>query len=178
MPATEQRSRDRHRTRRAQRLTADAQPGRAPRMLARPTRSPTRRVAANAALLCGAGLVAASGLVHLYLWADGYRNVTTIGPLFLAQGIGGLVLALLLIAFPRVITAGAAAVYLIATAAALAVSATFGLVGFMDTVDAPWATTSLVVECAGAVVLLLGAALAVTRPDRRHAGTRTRSEHR
>ena len=108
-------------------------------------------------------VVASSGLVHLYLWADGYRNVATIGPLFLAQGLAGLVLAVTLVAYPRTVTAGVAATYLLASVTALALSATRGLFGFMDTLDAPWATPALLVESAGAVLLILGGAFAFRR---------------
>ena len=93
-------------------------------MLAAPTGSPPRRVAAHAALSAGAVALASSGLVHLYLWADGYRNVATIGPLFLAQALAGLVLAVSLVAYPRTFTAALGATYLLASIAALALSAT------------------------------------------------------
>ncbi|HEV3452123.1 MAG TPA: hypothetical protein VG869_13105, partial [Acidimicrobiia bacterium] len=73
--------------------------------VAGPSGPAARRVATNVALLAGAGLVAASALIHLYLWADGYRQVTTIGPLFLAQGVVGLALAVLLIAYPKAVAA-------------------------------------------------------------------------
>ena len=101
--------------------------------------------------------------MHLYLWADGYRNVATIGPLFLAQGLAGLVLAVALVAYPWTFTAGLAAAYLLASVTVLALSATRGLFGFMDRLDAPWATPALVVESAGAVLLILGGALAFRR---------------
>jgi hypothetical protein len=141
-----------------------------------PSGSPARRVASNAALVAGAALLASSGLIHLYLWADGYRNIATIGPLFLVQGIGGLLLAVALVAYPRVLTAGVAAAYLLATIAGLAVSATSGLFGFMDTLAAPLATTSLIVESVDAVLLILGGALLSPRTQIGSAGpTRFRS---
>lgn len=40
--------------------------------------------------------VATSGVVHLYLWWDGMRNVDIVGPAFLVNGVVGLVLAVLL----------------------------------------------------------------------------------
>ena len=149
-------------------VTVGPSPGLGPRRLAAavltaPTGPPVRRVAAHAALLGGAVAVASSGLVHLYLWADGYRNVATIGPLFLAQGLAGLVLAVTLVAYPRTFTAGLAATYLLASVTALALSATRGFFGFMDTLDAPWATPALLVESAGALLLILGGALAFRR---------------
>ena len=129
--------------------------------VAGPAGPPVRRVATNLALLAGAGLVAGSALIHLSLWADGYRDVARIGPLFLAQGIVGLALAVLLVAYPRVVTAGVGVGYLVATVTGLMLSASVGFLGFMDTLDAPWASTSLIVECAGAVALTVGAGLSV-----------------
>jgi hypothetical protein len=129
--------------------------------LAGPTGAPARRAATNVALTAGAALLAASGLIHLYLWADGYRNIATIGPLFLVQGIVGLILAVLLVAFPRVVTAAAGSGYLLATIAAFALSASGGLFGFQDTLDAPWATNALLVEIAGLALLIAGGALPI-----------------
>ena len=127
--------------------------------VAEPAGSPMRRLLTNTLLTTSALLVAGSALIHLYLWADGYRHVPTVGPLFMAQGIVGLVLAVALIALPRTVVAVLGASFLLASAAALLISATAGLFGFMDTLDAPWASTSLVVEAVGAVALLGGAAL-------------------
>jgi hypothetical protein len=129
--------------------------------LAGPAGSPLRRLVTNATLVVGAALVAGSAWIHLYLWADGYRRVPTIGPLFLAQGTVGLVLAVALVAFPRRVVAALGAGFLLASIGALLISATAGLFGFMDTLDAPWANTSLLVEAAGAVLLLAGAVLPI-----------------
>ena len=128
---------------------------------AEPTGSPMRRLATNGLVAAGALFVAGSALIHLYLWADGYRHVATIGPLFLAQGIAGLLLAVALVGYPRSAVAVLGAAFLLASVAALLTSATAGLFGFMDTLDAPWATTSLVIEAFGALVLLVGAALTI-----------------
>jgi hypothetical protein len=48
---------------------------------------------ATAAIVAGAGLVAATATIHLHLWLAGYRHVSSVGPLFLAQAISGLLLA-------------------------------------------------------------------------------------
>src|SRR5271169_1787459 len=129
--------------------------------LAGPAGSPLRRLVTNVTLVVGAALVAGSAWIHLYLWADGYRRVPTIGPLFLTQGILGLVLAVALVALPRRVVAALGTTFLLASIGALLVSATVGLFGFMDTLDAPWATTSLLVEAAGAALLLGGAVLPI-----------------
>ena len=139
-------------------------PGRlAAGLLTAPAGPKIQRIAAHTALLVGAATVASSGLIHLYLWADGYRNVTNIGPLFLAQGLVGLVLAVAIVAYPRLLTAGLAVAYLLASIGALALSATRGFLGVMDTLDAPWATTALVIESAGALLLIVGSALTLRR---------------
>ena len=124
-----------------------------------PSGAPVRRAATNLALLTGAALLAASALIHLYLWADGYRHIATIGPLFLVQGMTGLAVSVLLVAYPRVATAAAGSGYLLATVAAFAISASGGLFGFQDMLDAPWARPALVVEIAGLACLVVGAAL-------------------
>ena len=41
----------------------------------------------NIIALAGAALLVWSGVIHLQLWADGYRSISVIGPLFLVQGV-------------------------------------------------------------------------------------------
>ena len=38
-------------------------------------------------------------MIHLELWGDGYSDISVIGPLFLAQGIGCMVLGVAIVAF-------------------------------------------------------------------------------
>jgi hypothetical protein len=105
------------------------------------------------ALLVGAALVATTAAIHLHLWAAGYRNIPTIGPLFLFQGIAGAAIAVALVAWRRLVTVVAAAGFMIATIGGLLLSVYVGLFGFTDTLSAPFAGLSLAVESAGAVVL-------------------------
>ena len=119
------------------------------------TASPTMRVAIATAKLAGAALIVATGLIHLHLWAAGYRNIPTIGALFLAQAVLAGVFAIALVAIRSLGSALLSAAFLAATAGGLVVSATTGLFGFRDGLDAPWAGTSLVVEGIGFVVLTL-----------------------
>ncbi|MDI5911889.1 MULTISPECIES: hypothetical protein [Streptomyces] len=52
---------------------------------------PTNRAAARLILrLAGAGLSAAMAAIHLSLWAEGYRDLATIGLLFLLNGVVGI----------------------------------------------------------------------------------------
>jgi hypothetical protein len=95
-------------------------------------------------------LAAASGAIHLHVWATGYRAIPTIGPLFLFQGVAGAVLAVVLAASRRLIAALLTAGFMVATVGGFALSVNVGLFGFSDTLAAPWAGMSLAVEIAGA----------------------------
>jgi urea transporter len=119
--------------------------------------------------LAGAGLTAAMAAIHLRLWDEGYRYLTTIGPLFLLNGVVGILLALALLVAPVRRLAPVAAVTALFTAGtlgALFLSLTTGLFGFSESIDADLVRPTLYVETAGAAVLTT---LAVTaRSRRRH----------
>ena len=111
-----------------------------------------------------------SGVIHLQLWSDGYRNISVIGPLFLIQGAGGIALAVVLAVFRRVVLMAAGAVMMAATAAGLLLSAGIGLFGFRESLAVPYAGSSLAVEFAGAAVLAAASAIVLAaRPGSRPA---------
>ena len=65
------------------------QPGRLTRRAARlllrgpaTLTSPVARWAVTLLAVAGAALLAWSGVIHLQLWSDGYRDISVIGPLF------------------------------------------------------------------------------------------------
>jgi hypothetical protein len=117
---------------------------------------PTTRWAVNVLAWAGAILVLLSGLVHLKLYGS-YKGISVIGPLFLAQGIVGILLALALAVFRRLWLVLGSAAFLVATAAGLLISVNFGLFGFQDSLSVPYATSSMVVEFVGGGVLLVAA---------------------
>ncbi|MEU8762930.1 hypothetical protein [Streptomyces sp. NPDC048659] len=120
--------------------------------------------------LTGAALTVAMALIHLYLWGDGYRDLATIGVLFLLNGVIGLALAAALLGTPRRFLAGVAAATALFTAGtlgALVLSLTTGLFGFRETVDARLVVTTLVVETAGVLVLAALTLRARPRPEPR-----------
>jgi hypothetical protein len=125
----------------------------------------TMRVAVTTAMVSGAALIGVSGLIHLHLWADGYRNIPTIGPLFLAQAIVALLVSIVLVATRRLGSALLGVAFLASTAGGLFVSATVGLFGFHDGLNAPWAGVSLLVEGIGVAVLTV-AGLTMARSAR------------
>lgn len=128
---------------------------------------PALRWAANVVAVAGAVLVLLSALIHLKIYGN-YEHISVIGPLFLAQGIVGILLALALGVFRRLGLILAGAAFLIATAVGLLLSVNFGLFGFKDSLLVPYAKSSLIEEFVGGAVLLIAAALVLaSRPWRR-----------
>jgi len=127
------------------------------------SRSRSGSVLTVAALVVGAGLVAASALIHLHLWAQGYKHIHLIGPLFLLQGVVGIALAIMILLLRTWVVAITGALYLAGTALGLLTSATIGVFGFHDGLDVPWAAPSLVVELVGFVVLVAAGASLMAR---------------
>jgi hypothetical protein len=124
-----------------------------------------RRLAHLTLLGAGAGLVVASGAIHLDLWSRSYHLIPTIGPLFLLQAVVALTLGLAVLTSRRFLALIAAAGFLLATIAGYLISVNFGLFGFQDTLNAPLGSTSLAIEATGTVALALAAAL-IPRRDR------------
>ena len=121
----------------------------------RPSGSLTHRVVTTLGLVAGSALLGSSGAIHLQLWAMGYRSIPTIGPLFLLQGIAGVLLGLVLVLWRRLLVVVAGAGFMVATISGLLISVKFGLFGFMDTLAAPYAGLSVVLESIGAAVLTI-----------------------
>jgi hypothetical protein len=129
--------------------------------------SPVARWAVTALAVAGAGLLVWSGVLHLQLWAEGYRTISVIGPLFLVQGIASIVLAVALVAFRRVVLLAAGAALAAGTAVGLLLSASVGLFGYTESLAVPGAVTSLVVEFAGTAVLAVAAVVVLAARRRR-----------
>jgi len=86
-------------------------------------------------VMCGLAAtgVLLSAVVHFDLWyAQGFREVDTIGPLFLLNAIGGLVIGLVLICWRHWLPALAAAGFGAATLVAFYLSVTIGLFNFKE----------------------------------------------
>jgi hypothetical protein len=106
--------------------------------------------------LLGAALMVAIAAIHFYLWQQGYDGIDVIGPAFLLQsvlGVGGA--GLLLITPARWLHWVAALDWLFAAGslAALLISTTVGLFGFVETTTATLWWETLWVESAAIVVL-------------------------
>jgi hypothetical protein len=128
--------------------------------------SPAARWGVNVIALAGAALLVWSGVIHLQLWADGYLSVSVIGPLFLVQGVGSIVIAAALAVFRRLALIVAGALTLAGTAAGLLLSVYVGLFGYKESLAVPFAQSSLVIEFTGAALLAALAIFVVAMPAR------------
>jgi hypothetical protein len=129
-------------------------------------RSPAARWAVNIIALAGAALLVWSGVIHLQLWADGYRSISVIGPLFLVQGVGSILVAAALAVFRCLALIVAGALTLAATAVGLLLSVYVGLFGYKESLAVPYAQSSLVIEFTGAALLAALAFFVMAMPSR------------
>jgi hypothetical protein len=99
------------------------------------------RVLAAVAVLVSAG-------VHLYLWDDGYKDVETIGPLFLLNAAGGVAIAVLLLAWSHWIPAFLAVGFGVSTLGGFILSTTVGLFGLEESWEGWYVWTAAGAEVA------------------------------
>lgn len=128
-----------------------------------------RRAGFSAAMLIGAGLLVATSAVHSNLWSESYRSIPTIGNLFVAQALAGIVIALGVVFYRRPLMAVAGIGYMAATIGGLLVSAEYGLFGFKESLNSPFVQLTLNIEVAG--IVAFAAALAVAANASLAAGT-------
>ncbi len=115
-------------------------------------------------------LVLTGGAVHFDLWRGGYEGIRYIGPLFLANVVVSAVIAVaLVVRRNRIILLGGAALAL-GSLAALALSRTVGLLGFMETGWTPEAMRTVAAEV-GALVALTAVFMAGRRQPAREFRT-------
>jgi hypothetical protein len=123
-----------------------------------------RRAAALLLRLACAALLAWIGYIHLHLWAEGYRQIPTDGPLFLLDAAAGFALAAALLAWPRPLAGLAAAGYIAGDIGALLISLTVGLFGFKESISAAYVTQTLAIETITLLALLSWTVLAAAAP--------------
>lgn len=109
--------------------------------------------------------VLVSGIVHLWLYFDGFSGIRLIGPMFLLNAVAGLVIAVALLVWRSWLPAFLAAGFGAATFAGYLISRTVGLFGVHEVV---WDLSSVLAAVAE-VVALVGGAL-VLLGDLRRAG--------
>jgi hypothetical protein len=117
----------------------------------------TLRIAIGATL-------AASGVIHAYLYIHGYRDIPTVGPAFLLQGSVFCALAVLVLAGGPAWLQLVAAIGAAGSLVAFALSRTVGLFGFIETgwQPAPYAVITVIAEVL--TLLLVGTTALRQRP--------------
>jgi predicted lipoprotein with Yx(FWY)xxD motif len=111
----------------------------------------------------GAGLLVATGAIHLDLYLTGYRSIPTIGWLFLLQVVAAFGIAALVIAINSRLAAAAGAGFALSTLGGYLLSVWVGLFGFKE-VRTTAEIVAGVVEVAAFIVLALVAAELLGRP--------------
>jgi predicted lipoprotein with Yx(FWY)xxD motif len=108
--------------------------------------------------LAGAGLLIASGAIHLDLYVTGYRSIPVIGRLFLFQVIAAFVLAVVVLASGSRLAAAAGAGFAVATLGGYLLSVWIGLFGFKEVRTTAGIVAGLIEVAAFAVLAILAAA--------------------
>jgi hypothetical protein len=116
--------------------------------------------------LIDAGLLVASGLIHLHLWDIAYRHVKTLDQLFLVQVVACLVLAVALLATRHLLVVAAAWLLMAGTIVGFLLARSVGIFGFKLTFTSGLANTVLIVEIAGVIMLAI-TGLLMRRADAR-----------
>ncbi len=111
-------------------------------------------------------LVAATGVIHLYLYQDYFSTVATIGPLFLLNFATGIALGALIVCSRGQLWPVAGCAFCLVTLGALLVSVHWGLFGYHETLSGAWQERAVAIEIAGAIAC----ALALMLPGREAAG--------
>jgi predicted lipoprotein with Yx(FWY)xxD motif len=113
--------------------------------------------------VAGAGLLAATGGIHLDLYLTGYRSIPTIGWLFLLQVIAAFGLAVVVLVSGSRLAAAAGAGFALSTLGGYLLTVWIGLFGFTE-VRTTAGIVAGVIEVAAFAVLAVFAAIPAPRP--------------
>jgi hypothetical protein len=128
-----------------------------------------------------AAAILVSGAVHLKLWADGFRDISMIGPSFLLNAIAAVVIAVAVLLWHHWLPLLLAVGFGVATLVAFLISATVGLFGVHEAWTGGYVVTAYVSELVAVVVgcwALYGegwVAMARNRGLHRHPGADRRA---
>ena len=120
-----------------------------------------RGVAADVLLGLAVAAVMVAAVVHFDLWADqGFRQIPTIGPLFLLDAVGGVAITVVAVAWRHWLPVLAVIGFGASTVGAFYVSVFVGLFGMKETLAG---TPQVVCEIAEIAAVVLGILLLVVR---------------
>lgn len=109
-----------------------------------------------------ASAVLVSGLVHLWLWFDGFAEIDVIGPLFLLNAVAGVVIAAATVAWRHWLPLLASVGFGAATLGAFVVSTTVGLFGVQER----WSGAPVWIAAASEALAVLAGGLALVTESR------------
>jgi hypothetical protein len=113
-----------------------------------------------------AGLMIASGAIHLHLWDIAYRHVKTLGPLFLVQACAALVIALAVLITRHILAVAAGLALCGGTIVGFILARTIGIFGFKLTFSSGLANLVLVIEILAIITLALTGAVLLRERSR------------
>ena len=100
-----------------------------------------------------AGLLVASGLIHLHLWDIAYRHVKTLDVLFIVQAAACILAAIVLLVTRHILVVAGSAALMAGTIVGFLLARTVGIFGFKLTFSSGLAYTVLIVEAAAVILL-------------------------
>lgn len=100
-----------------------------------------------------------SGLVHLWLWFDGFRDIDIIGPAFLVNAVAGVAIAALLLLWRHWIPPLLAIGFGASTLGAFVISATVGLFGVHEV----WTGGAVITAAVSEIVAILGGVMVLRK---------------
>ena len=124
--------------------------------------------------LATAAAVLVSAAVHLKLWFDVFRDEAVVGPAFLLNAFGGLVIAVLLLTWRHWVPPMLAAGFGASTLGAFVLATTVGLFG----VHEHWAGVYVWLAAASEVVALVGGLALLARVTSTDRTSSVQSQHR
>jgi hypothetical protein len=111
-------------------------------------------------ILTAAGVLV-SAAVHLYLWFDVFRDTDVIGPSFMLNAVGGLVIAVLLVTWRHWLPLLLGFGFGVSTLGAFVIATTVGLFG----VHEHWTGWPVWTAAASEVVAIVAGAVALSREN-------------
>ena len=110
--------------------------------------------------------VLVSGAVHLKLWFDGYQDIDVVGPLFMLNAVGALVIAVAVVAWRHWLPLLGAVGFGASTLAAFVISATVGLFGVHEV----WSGGPVITAAVAEVVAVAAGTAALVAEWRQRSG--------
>ena len=110
--------------------------------------------------------VLVSGVVHLKLWFDGYQDIDVVGPLFMLNAVGALVIAAAVVAWRHWLPLLAAVGFGASTLGAFVISATVGLFGVHEV----WSGGAVITAAIAEVVAVVAGTAALVVEWRQRSG--------